>query len=709
MSAPAPLRIRKLRLVGARRDYEVEFETEEGLRNLAVIAGQIATGKTTVLDFINWCLGGKRYPEHEEIISNVRTAQLAIDVLDRQSAYDGAPRYLPYIIDRPLGGASTKAWLYSGGFPDMSEVPLRSLTADPADPESLSQWLLLACGLSGLHIKQAPTKTESKTSVLSFLDLRPLWFLSNKRMGSTNLALEGQPQVAVKFVQAVDFLFGVSDDEVSALARRIEELSTEERELGRSLVTLNRFLDDAEFQNLEEIALAKDEIGVELAAVSARQRAVSMHLRNESTFAEELRREYDAAVIDADILTSRLRDRDTLSRRLNPLRAQYADELRRLELLDESLTLFDTLTITTCPACQATLSRRVEVVGGVCTLCEQPAGVSDSHPGVAPDDVEQQDDSGQQEDGVDDAAIGGSSEGSEGPGRVDLASERRSLRRRLNQLKEYSLEVGSEVNRLEAEVTHARAEVRARQRSLDDATRETVSPYLALRDRLATRSGELTSSLRALKQSERVMAQLAQMERDHRQVASALNAEKERQRARAQTATDRDAVLMRLATRMESILRDFGFPKVDQVRIDRKLVPFVRGKRYDRVGSSGAMTLITLAWTLSIFELSVESGGGHPGFLLVDGPQQNLLPDAPDEDSDGELSEELRAAHVNIATNVYTHIRGWLEKNPTAQIIVVDNAPPTVAKKAIAVRYSGDPLDPPYGLIDNADGRESDQ
>lgn len=676
MSAPVPLRLRKLRLVGARRVYEVNFSTTSGSISLSVIAGQIATGKTTALEFIDWCLGAKSHPEHDEVMANVRSAQLAIDVLDSGTAEDEAPHYLNYVIDRPLGSKSTKAWLYSGTLEEMSEVPVRSLTSDPADPESLSQWLLRACGLSGLHVKQAPTKDDSKTSVLSFLDVRPLWFLSNRRMGFGDLALEGNVHRSIKLNQVVDLLFKVTDDEASARNRRIDELSAQERELRTSLATLGRFLDDADFDSLEEITAKKDELNTELAEVMARRRNADMHLRTESSFAENLRAEYEQSVSEVTELTTRLRDRETMLRRLTPLRAQYADELRRLELLDESLTLFDSLTITTCPACQNALSKRVDLIAGRCTLCHETVSLSPT------------------------ATQG---ESADSP-HVDLASERRSLTRRLNQLKEFSHEVRHEAMRLDEEIAHARGTVRARQAAIDNATRGAVSPFLAARDQLAHKQSEILSSIQVLKQSERVMEQYAEIEREHRRIDAQLKGEKDRQRKHAATSTPRDVIITRLGTRMESILRDFEFPKLDLVHIERNLVPHVRGRRYDKVGSSGAMTLIALAWTLSIFELAIEEGNGHPGFLLIDSPQQNLLPDNPSADADSELAGELVAARVNIASNIYTHVKTWLEKHPTAQIVMVDNAPPAGADNDIVVRYSGDPSRPPYGLIDNEDG-----
>jgi hypothetical protein len=56
------------------------------------------------------------------------------------------------------------------------------------------------------------------------------------------------------------------------------------------------------------------------------------------------------------------------------------------------------------------------------------------------------------------------------------------------------------------------------------------------------------------------------------------------------------------------------------------------------------MTLISLAWQLALFELAVEEGYPHPGFLMIDSPQKNLTPEgAPRED---EFGDPAIGAHV---------------------------------------------------------------
>ena len=51
-----------------------------------------------------------------------------------------------------------------------------------------------------------------------------------------------------------------------------------------------------------------------------------------------------------------------------------------------------------------------------------------------------------------------------------------------------------------------------------------------------------------------------------------------------------------LSRHFERILTDFRFPKLSATRLDRHFIPYVRGNVYRRIGSTGALTLISIAW-----------------------------------------------------------------------------------------------------------------
>jgi hypothetical protein len=170
---------------------------------------------------------------------------------------------------------------------------------------------------------------------------------------------------------------------------------------------------------------------------------------------------------------------------------------------------------------------------------------------------------------------------------------------------------------------------------------------------------------------------------------------RDQQIAEATHRTRADAV-EQISTRFTEILTSFHFPKLSKSFVDARYVPHVRNLAYDKLGSAGAGTLVTLAWYLAIFELATEHGSPHIGVLLIDSPQKGLLarPDSqPDE-----------FQHASIAASVYEHLLAWTsgEGGQRAQIIVVDNAPQSIAENAVVVRYSGDATKPPYGLIDDA-------
>ncbi|WP_225884566.1 hypothetical protein [Streptomyces sp. fd1-xmd] len=157
-------------------------------------------------------------------------------------------------------------------------------------------------------------------------------------------------------------------------------------------------------------------------------------------------------------------------------------------------------------------------------------------------------------------------------------------------------------------------------------------------------------------------------------------------------AQDRDLVVGRISVRYSELLRQWRYPKLSQPMIDTNLVPYVRGDSY-REASSGARTLLTLAWQLAVFEVAVESSAAHPGFLMIDSPQKNL--------GHGGTRDAAIADAIAI-DDFYRHLTSWLaEQGSGAQVIIVDNSPPRLVEDNVVVRYSRSEERPPYGLIDD--------
>ena len=54
--------VNKLVIQGVERQYKVNF-----INGMNIISGPMYTGKTTVLEFVDYCLGAKSHPRHLEI------------------------------------------------------------------------------------------------------------------------------------------------------------------------------------------------------------------------------------------------------------------------------------------------------------------------------------------------------------------------------------------------------------------------------------------------------------------------------------------------------------------------------------------------------------------------------------------------------------------------------------------------------------------
>jgi hypothetical protein len=650
------IRIRKLRLVGAAKSYEVDFTDDGGaVRPLSTIAGEISTGKTSILQFINYCLGSSRHPQHIEIRRQARSAQLEVE-LDHEV----------HVIERPLFSQEKVAFVHHCSLEELKADAPHAKSVKPIEPAgdgaSLSMFLLDFVGLAGMSLKEAPTREDSGTDPLSFRDLMWLCYLPNTRLDNEQLLHERNFMEELKLRQVIEIVFEVYDDEAAKLSEAVRRAEEEARRQQIEIDSLERFLSDEDVPDAMTLAARLSEVDSRVGDLSGTLDSLSREMRAQSDFAEQLRASYGAARQAAANEASRVRYQETLLRRLLPLQSQYAEDESKLVFYDEAKTLFDPMQIVICPSCLQRLPDPAAIQDGECSLCHQAIVPTDAEP-------------------------------------IEVKAEIASVRARMRELDRYIGDVQTELEDARRSLERVQEEERAAQEALDSEVSARLSPYVAQREGLV-RERESLRAQRADVERQRGWLQALDHRRDEliRLQARATELRK-RLRALEDTRRPKSDVVEDLTQRFESILRRFDYPKLDdpeEPRIDNRFVPWVRGTVYREIGSSGALTLISLAWQLAIFERAVELGHPHPGFLMIDSPQKNLKP------REGEASEFTRP---EITRNVWAHILDWASTaGTTAQVIVVDNEPPSIADESVVVRYGGAYGPAPYGLIDNETG-----
>ena len=273
----------------------------------------------------------------------------------------------------------------------------------------------------------------------------------------------------------------------------------------------------------------------------------------------------------------------------------------------------------------------------------------------------------------------------------DVTKEIRTTETKLRELGASMDDVNRELAEAEHALDNATAVRDVARGKLDEAVVARLAPFISQRDMIRDRVSDIEQRIQDIERARSLIAglrgrrsRLAEMQTEEQRLRSHID------RLRRQ-GEDHDHVVAALSARFGSILADFDFPKLDDPRIDSVFMPFVRGMRYSELGSAGSATLVSLAWHLAIFEEAMAKDALHPGFLMIDSPQKNLMSD-DEPDFDGDL----------IGDSIYAHLTRWAaSEGLESQLIIVDNAPRASGHPHVVVRYSGDPDRPPYGLIDD--------
>ncbi|MEO3821208.1 DNA recombination protein RecN [Plantactinospora sp. B24E8] len=679
---PRGIRLRKLRLAGATgtgRHYDVSFmdSRDEAWRGLSVIAGPSQTGKTSVVDFVRYCLGDDEHPQHPEVLAHVRSAMLESELSGHVTT-----------IERVAAGPpSSFASLWKAPLRALEEaVELRLPTEPPSDPSGLSQALLAACGLDNVDLPVAPKQEKSATQILSIRDLFRVMYLPNERLDSKNLVFEHSNfMIRQKFSQLIDVIFDVHDAAGTDLAAKAQRATEAAREAERVAASL-RTLVQAEHP-LGSLVLEsdRDEARREARELTAQLAEVDQtHMSRDNTLTD-MRRKLEALKNEARLAAIRVRNRESLMERLAVLRGQYADDKKKLTFLKEAERVFNPLHVSICPACLSALDIAPSVTAGSCSLCGHNVTVEDGAlllgkvADAAESSIDRELPKADDEDGIEHTL-------------AVIQAELRATSRRLDEITDYWNRLDDDLKVLRSAQEAADAAVESAAAALNQAV-NLPAPYLAGRDDLTRRRGEALLRRQNAESGLRLWARVQAADENAQRLAGQA-AQLRAERRESTNRPDRAALIALLSQRFGEILSHMGYPKLSQPYLDDRLMPHVRGLPYT-AASSGGLVLISLAWYLTVWEVAHERQANAPGLLIIDSPQKNLGHKAREDDPD--------FADARLVENFYRHVKQWLATNGVgAQLVVVDNSPPAIVKDDVVVRYTRSAETPPYGLIDNA-------
>ena len=322
--------IRRLTLVG-RGVPNAEVQFREGLN---VVSGPSDTGKTFIVQCIDYMLGGKDLPESIPEAAQYETVRLSLNV----SVDDDE-----VVLERSIRGGDFK--LVSAGKADQHLSAKHSAAAK----DSVSQYLL---GLAGLAEKKVRTNKQGKTRDVSFRDLARLVLVDEETVISkTSPILTGQYTTGTAESAVFRLLLTGVDD--SSLISSEDPKVAKGRQAGK-VEMLDLLLNQTKGR-MAEMQLPGDVQAWQgqLAEIETLFEAAQKELAVEQQSAAQLEGKRRAELNVLRQLESRSGVLRELQRRFALLEQQYLSDLRRLESIAEAGTRLGQMNEERCPVCGA--------------------------------------------------------------------------------------------------------------------------------------------------------------------------------------------------------------------------------------------------------------------------------------------------------------------------------------------------------------------
>ncbi len=322
--------IRRLTLVG-RGVPNAEMQFREGLN---VVSGPSDTGKTFIVQCIDYMLGGKDVPESIPEAAQYETVRLSLNV----SVDDDE-----VVLERSIRGGDFK--LVSAGKADQQLSAKHSAAAQ----DSVSKYLL---GLAGLAEKKVRTNKQGKTRDVSFRDLARLVLVDEETVISkTSPILTGQYTTGTAESAVFRLLLTGVDD--SSLISSEDPKVAKGRQAGK-IEMLDLLLNQTKGR-MAEMQLPGDVQAWQgqLAEIETLFEAAQKELAVEQQSAAQLEGKRRAELNALRQLESRSGVLRELQRRFALLEQQYLSDLRRLESIAEAGTRLGQMSEERCPVCGA--------------------------------------------------------------------------------------------------------------------------------------------------------------------------------------------------------------------------------------------------------------------------------------------------------------------------------------------------------------------
>ena len=582
------LQVNEIRLEGA--DRSVSFSP-----GLNIITGPIASGKTTLVRYLRFLLGGSLGQPPIEARTKVAAVTGSVELANRT-----------FFIMRPAVTTATAPVEIAS-----EDEAWRLPAASSSDRETYVNWLLTQLDLPRIEVPSAPTKPDSDPTPVSINDYLLYSYLAQDELGFSVFG-HRDPFKNIKRKYVFDITYGFYDLKTAQIQERLRDVQGRLREIKSRQALFHTFFDGTALENRAGIQRELGEVNVELAEVENAALDLASVPRETPDTArlqgEIMALEKQSAVIQGAIDAERqsLTNLQDLARQLEA----QSGKLTRSVVSHKHLT---DLEFIVCPRCGTEVGSE-RASKDVCYLCLQEPSLVFS--------------------------------------REILVKEQGAVEQQLKEAQDLFREREVRAAALERELEDVRAGLARKRHELDFRTRSYVSEQAETIAEMASRRARLLAKSEQLREYLEVLGRI-----DHaQQMAARLTAEKDaiEQELAAATAESREShvKVRHLKERFNEMLERLRPPKFGEQETSdinpNTYLPVYHGRPFAEISSPGLATLINVSHALAHHLTAVELGLKLPQILVVDGLSEHLGQEGLDP-------ERLQAIYDLLIETSQTH------------------------------------------------------
>lgn len=650
------LRIERLILVGVRKNYIIRFD--EGLN---IIHGDSDTGKSSILEFINYLLGASKIELADEIITSISYAALEIIIND-----------MPYTVVRDIYKPQDFIEVYLCSFEKRDNfIPRKyapNFSKSNAPDGFYSDFLMDALNFPKLKLKVSPTQPTSQFKRLSFRNIIKYVYVNQDDMGSKSLLGLTDWAKYTYTKEVFKYIYNVLDTDILDMEQQISDKRSELNNLRKKYEHVSEFLRETGYESIPSIDDAIDECELAYESISDELTALNTNMMANSDNYNQLKTYHSEFSLKIKVIIKKIDEITSKKEQYIRLKNDYSNDIKKIKaihLANKKIGVFQNLQCN-CPICD-----------NIITIENNDGSFIKSKPEA-------------------------------------LDEELFSLLKREKSIEELIITLTNEQRSLLYDKVQIESDLNKVSEMIDTEAKQFITPFLTQRDALLkemTSAGKkresLISSLRVRNHQDELLTKQKTISDNIENLIEKLDGLKVK-------APDIAGVLSSLGDDLMAFLTGVKIKNRTGISVSHKhFSPVVRERDYFNITSGGLRTIITIGYMAAILKSSIDADINHPRLLLLDtigkylgknlkpkyAAQTDIKEDIDEGISDPEKYENIYNQLIEISHYAQ-------RKKSPCQIIVVDNDVPDKLSerlKAITVAHFSANRENglPVGLIDD--------